>query len=710
MRAPSPLAATVARALPAALACLLALAPGTATALEYSNVIAVEDEDGVYQMYENGLINEEERDRLLDLLRSPVDLNAADRDELYELPGLTYGVADAILKHRKKHGDFAQPEDVLDVPGFPDELWEQIMPFVEAGRGVALLKGVSGRARLRGNGIHTFNPGDTPDAGSGASDPHPGFAQQTDLKILERYNLGWTFLLQDQLAPVAFYPGAGTEPGYFVSDGTTYVPGLQSFRAYATARAGHFDVIGGFYRVGFGQGLVFNSTTKTQPWGWLRDQQLYENYQGAGFRMPRGQRGLAVTAKAVDLGGDLTLDAAGFVSFSDDDAYQYDFGHYTSDPAKPDDPPEFSSYALYEGGYGTDNRMAYQTLPRIYHELLGGGAVRLNVGSRHHVGVAGYGARILWRPEGDFAFSQSAPYPEDRTTYGAFGASFETGYDLWTLTGEVALMDNLGSAAYLSSLLELDRVALRTSLRSYSLAFDNPHSRGRADLDEYRGDRDRDERGGEVLAVVKLPWKVRLSGSADVWQRPSLDVWNGEFTFRTDWDPRRWLNLAAWLYLKDKDLTRGGRGQSYDGTDPEDPPAGMRWYWAVQAGSTPLEGLSFSANYKRALQDTTAYPDAFEPSQTFWARAAWRFLPGWGVAARVKYYDEDTLDDSRGSRYWEVYGELEAALWRSVSAKVRYTWQHGNRVVYDTDESGHVTTYADLPSFHHVKGMVEVRF
>ena len=701
--------AFVVRALAGIAGALVALLPGSLGAIEYSNPVVVEDEDGIYQMYENGLLNEEERDRLLDLYRDRIDLNAADRDELYELPGMTYAVADRVLKYRRQHGDFAQVEDLLEVPDFPDELWEQVMPFVEARRAGGWLKGVTGRARLRANAIDTVNPGSAPDTEANPGDPRPGFAQQTDLRILDRYGLGWTLLLQDHLAPVAFYPAVGDTPGYFVSDGTTYVPGLQSFRAYGTARAGHFDVIGGFYRVGFGLGLTFDSTTKVQPWGWIRDQQLYEQYEGAGFRMSRGQRGLAVTAKALDVGDDLTLDAAAFASFSDDDAYQYDFGHYVSDPKKPAEPAEFASYPLYEGEYGDDNRLAYQTLPRIYHELLGGGAVRLNAGTRHHVGLTGYGSHILWRNDGDFVFSESAPYPEGRTTWGAFGANFETGVDLWTLLGEAALMDNLSSAVYLTSLLEFAHVNVRTSVRNYSEQFDNPHSRGHADLDEYLGDRDRDERGAEVLIIGKLPWKVRVTGAADVWQRPTLDVWNGEFSLRTDWKPWRWLNLAAWLYLKDKDLSRGGRGQAYDaGTD--EAPAGMRWDWAVQLGSTPLEGLSFMAYYKRTLKDATAYPTAFEPSQMFWVRGAWRFLPGWAVAARVKYYDEDTLDDARGSRYWEVYGEVEAALWRMVSAKVRYTYQRGNRVVLDEDENGHVTTYSDLPSFHHVKGVLEVRF
>jgi len=695
----------------------LLLPPSRAGAVEYSDPIVVDDDDGIYQAYENGLLTETERDRLIDLMRERVDLNRADRDELYELPGMSYVWADRILKYRKQHGDFALPEDVLEVPGLPDEVWEQMASFVDAGKGWGWLKNVRGRVRLRGNGIDTYNSGDPAGTEANPSDPRPAFAQQADFTLFDSYTLGWTLLQDEHLAPVRFEPWSGTTPGYFVTDGTTYVPGLSSFKAYGTGRWGKFDAIAGHYRAGFGQGLTFDTTGKIQPWGWTRDQTVYEAYNGVGFSMARGQRGAAITAHGLDVGDDLTLDAAAFFSFSDDSAYQYDFGGYGVDPKHPD---EFGSYCLYRGFMDSDcretgasarsqNKLSYQTLPRVFHEVLGGGALRLQWGERHYVGVAGYGSSVLWRFDGPFQFSDSASYPEDRQTWGVFGAHFGTGAGVWSLFGEAALTDRMSPAVYVRSLLELDRVDVDLSVRDYETGFDNPHGRGKADEDEYLGNRARDERGARVLVTGKLPWKVRVSGALDVWQRPSLALWNGEIYARVDWNPWRLLGVAAWLTLKDKDLGRGGRAESYD-VNGDDPGHGLKWDWTVQLTSQPLDGLVFTAYYKRTLKDTSTYDDAFEPTQSFWVRGAYRFLSDYRVAARVKFYDEDTLDAGRGDRYWEVYGEAEARLWRSVYAKLRYTWQRGSRVVVDTDESGHEISTADLPSFHQVKGVLEVRF
>ncbi len=688
---------------------MLAGLPDPACAFEYPDPIVVDDEDGVHQAYENGLLTEFERDRLIDLLRERVDLNRADRDELYELPGMTYVWADRILKHRKKHGDFARPEDVLEVPDFPDEVWEQMAAFVDAGKGWGWLKNVRGRLRLRGNAIDTYNAGDAAGVEVNSDDPLPAFVQQADFTLVDDYSLGWTLLLEEHLAPVRFEPWQGSQPGYFVSDGPTYVPGLSNFKAYGTGRWGKFDVIAGHYRAGFGQGLTFDTTGKIQPWGWQRDQTVYESYNGVGFSLSKGQRGAAVTARGLEVGDDLALDVAAFISYSDDSAYQYDFGHFEADAGHPDEPPEFSSYAVYQGSPDDANKLSYQTLPRVYHEMLGGGALRLQWGERHHVGVAGYGSRVMWRHGDDFAFSESAPFPEDRQTWGVFGAHFGTGHGLWSMFGEAALTDELAPALYARSLFEFDRVDLDLSAREYASGFDNPHSRGKADEDEHLGNRDRDERGARVLVTAKLPGKVRLSGALDVWQRPSLGLWNGEVYARVGWTPWRWLGLAAWLTLKDKDLTSGGRDESYD-TPSSGVARGLKWDWTVQASSQPLEGLLFTAYYKRTLKDDSAYDDAFEPTQSFWVRGAYRFLGDYRVAARLKFYDEDTLDAGRGDRYWEVYGEAEARLWKSVYAKARYTWQRGSRVVIDADESGREISTADLPSFHQIKGMLELKF
>jgi competence ComEA-like helix-hairpin-helix protein len=46
-----------------------------------------------------------------------LDLNTATADELHELPGIGWALAQRIVRYREEHGAYSSPEDLLDVPG-----------------------------------------------------------------------------------------------------------------------------------------------------------------------------------------------------------------------------------------------------------------------------------------------------------------------------------------------------------------------------------------------------------------------------------------------------------------------------------------------------------------------------------------------------------------------------------------------------------------
>ena len=92
--------------------------------------------------YVDGEITNEEYETLRDLFNNPVNLNTADRNELYNLPEIDYDLADRIIEYRKKYGLFENKEEVKKVPGITPEIYEQISPFIEVrekriGRGCA---------------------------------------------------------------------------------------------------------------------------------------------------------------------------------------------------------------------------------------------------------------------------------------------------------------------------------------------------------------------------------------------------------------------------------------------------------------------------------------------------------------------------------------------------------------------------------------------
>ena len=111
---------------------VLGLAAPRARAADYSVEIVIDDEDDINQMYFDGEITEEERDRLLTLFLSKVDLNRASREELYELPGFTWRLADRVLERRTLPGGIRRVEEIADVEGMSPGIMDQARPFLTA--------------------------------------------------------------------------------------------------------------------------------------------------------------------------------------------------------------------------------------------------------------------------------------------------------------------------------------------------------------------------------------------------------------------------------------------------------------------------------------------------------------------------------------------------------------------------------------------------
>ncbi|MBA7681416.1 hypothetical protein ES703_89754 [subsurface metagenome] len=81
--------------------------------------------------YVDGEITNEDYETLRDLFDNKVNLNTADRDELYNLPEIGYNLADRIIEYRKKYGLFKSKEEIKKIPGITLEIYEQMEPFIE---------------------------------------------------------------------------------------------------------------------------------------------------------------------------------------------------------------------------------------------------------------------------------------------------------------------------------------------------------------------------------------------------------------------------------------------------------------------------------------------------------------------------------------------------------------------------------------------------
>lgn len=77
---------------------------------------------------------DEEADDLLDALErlqsQPIDVNTADADALAAVPGLSPRLAEAIVRHRRRHGAFTTLQELRTVEGLPEEALEVALPFL----------------------------------------------------------------------------------------------------------------------------------------------------------------------------------------------------------------------------------------------------------------------------------------------------------------------------------------------------------------------------------------------------------------------------------------------------------------------------------------------------------------------------------------------------------------------------------------------------
>ena len=61
------------------------------------------------------------------------DLNKADKIELDALPGIGPALAQRIIEYREEHGAFSSPEDLKNVKGIGDALFEKLRDRVTVG-------------------------------------------------------------------------------------------------------------------------------------------------------------------------------------------------------------------------------------------------------------------------------------------------------------------------------------------------------------------------------------------------------------------------------------------------------------------------------------------------------------------------------------------------------------------------------------------------
>lgn len=698
-----------------------------ANAETYDVPILIDTDQDIWDLEANGEITSEERDRLLALYDAPVDINKANRDALYELPNVTYSMVDAILKRRAELGRFPDVYALSAVEGLPQEIYMQILPFVQA-PAPRVVDAPGKPFQFRGH------------AESGVADivgvdGGPTMYAQTEFVLDEYATVGWIGFLEDTPGNLGYVstPGGENTSPYFVADPVALrFDALTKLYAYTEQDIGKgmtLSALAGSYVIGFGERLNLDTTQRSvRPYGWYADDIIVSRPQSGDYSIRNGLFGGVVTLAGVPVAESLKFDVTAFASYQQIKAYQYDFNITSIDE---DGFREFDSPTVYFNSgdaaalgptsCSSEGRChTFATFPDAYKELIVGGNTTLFVGNRSQFGLTGFYAKNTFTVGDDrvvFAPSARNPIRRDYFVLGADGAFGMGPVDVFA---ELSFMDNGGFAGVVRALLDFEQVFIELTGRYFDEKYDNPRTRARAQPDEFLGSRTRDEAGGRFKIIYTPVRWINLQSYVDIWTRPLAKTTNLEYQFQASWEIHKGWRLSSAFNLRDKDITQGGRDQSYDqgftydfsfvdlvaaddfsNTLVSGGGRGTLLNWRGRLSVTAIPLTTLVATYRVQWRDigTAGFENSFEKSFMASLLATVRPIRGLKLSARFRVSDDDFDHIERGEALWDLYGQIATSPVSWLDLQFRY------------DYRDYFDERADpRPSEHLVRAKVEARW
>jgi hypothetical protein len=659
-----------------------------AAATPYETFVDVDDQSDLEDLLAAGDLTQDTFDELLDLLQNGVDLNTADRATLYALPNLTYQDVDAIMAFRdKQNGVIRDPAALVTAGVLSEEKLLAISAFLVLGEREDTLN-VRGWLRA----MTRWSPDD-----SGV----PPLALRGRFALGRHLQAGFAAVLtRQEIGSPVYDPNRDA----LIADGPGYrvhVPKI--FVKYEDDEA---TLIGGTFRAGFGQRLVFDNTNHYTPNGLYSDDELFYSqdlvaecrqsqgelaaspcsgaaggvYVTPDWRWRDGLFGVGAGMKKLELGAGW-LQGYVWASASQRNIYQYELvdrgkcadPHADSDPdcAAPD------VYVRQDNLLSPSPRWSFETLPDVFQERLAGANVTYFSDRRNSLGVTAYGADEINLVDGiDLDTQEWSRTPTGRR-YGAVGGNFSVGKQAFDVFGELAYsFDRMpapdgivvqgpqqgggGPAAILRTTWTQSHEELEGSLRYYSIDYANPYAHPISQPDEFDGQRARDETGARVR-YYKTDKQFGLRALVDVWApvsslrsdsplgriQPELDSY-----VRGDMKTSDQLRLGLWLRFQDKDLLAGGHDQCFSVSTAEDengepiPCSGRQLTTIARARVTPDKVTAVEVLLEHQLVDDNQHSKtSFRQDVAAWVIAHYRPTPRLQLRGRVRWLDE-AIDDN----------------------------------------------------------------
>ena len=671
-------------------ACLLALTPLTASAVQYEIFIDIETEEDLYDLLTTEQISESSFDALLLLHQTRVEINRASRERLYLLPNLDYGQVDRILAYRSEAGAIHGLGDLVAAGVLGAELLRSLRPFVNVQAPNVPKSQTHAFVRVQGrwSGRYDRLP--------------PALAVQARIKTLRNLDLGVAgALTRNGLRHVRWDPARralSAEPERARFD----VPKL-----YVEWEDEKWEVVGGTYRIGFGQRLTFDVTDQITPNGFFGDYELRrDNALGLRCRRAPGElpespcpsdrvarvtpdyewtnrlAGVAVGLKDVSVGrGWLQVYAWGSYQVHRIPQIEVVDTASCDDPQRDEDPACRAPPVYVRAGNPSEpaSTATFATLPAMYAEGLAGANASYFWNDRTHVGLTGYGSVPRWLVEGAaLGFQEFARKPFGGP-FGAIGMDAAFGFGPQDFFVEVARSFDAqvggggGYGVIVRSVTTLPTTEVDVSTRYYGPRYANPYARPISAPDELDGLRARDEAGLRLRTSSQLGRRVGLRTVADGWRQLSSGTFNSLFFARADLQIASSWSWALWAEYRNS--------------------AGQRLVLATQLAYEPVQRFTVSGQLQHRWGSGKLRSLRLQQDIAAILTLIVRPIDILRVRLRVRYDFEDISDNHRLPQSVWAYFDAGLAVRERDRLRVRYDF----RMFLDRRES----TLTRVPNPEH---------
>lgn len=675
----------------------------SAQAAIYENSIEAEDEDDIQELEQRGDISEDTADTLLELMREGVDLNSANREQLYDLPGLTYADVDALLEYRKAKGRIDDPTELVGAGAITAEQLLQISPFIRIDAAKPILP-ISGKFRAQTRFTTTDNV------------PPPALLTAR-LKGPENLSAGFLAFTTRRRAATPTYDPVTDE---LQSTGFTYQPWLA--RIFAQWKPGNARLIVGTFTIGFAERLTLDNTRRVTPRGlYLVDDFRRVNtltstcklsssgfladptsgcdqadgkslYITPDYKWRDSFRGVAGSIEDLKVGDQGSVSMYGFLSYQQRSIYQYELydRRFCDDPR--DNTNDFcKAPSVYLPDQTT--RLVYSTLGNAFDELTGGGHVTFKPMYRITLGATGYAAMPFFKQSPlQLDFQEYSRYP----TGGPFGAvgldahgSFN-GFNFFiegahNFDGRFGDQSKGGWGVEQRTTYSTRKHEFELSLRLYDPGFGTPYARPIASPDLLEGQRARNEAGlrFRYMGHLSKDWEVRLRVNA--WTNPwqvAGDMPPGVFNVyalgRVDFVGWSFFQPGIWIDARNKNVARSEHGGCSSETVilTDGAPytcSGDMYKFAARMEFMPYNKLiSGTVQGAFTLKDDLRYKDRFRNDLQFWVELRSRPVDWLQLRVRTRYLNQDIDDPAYLETSSWSYAEVAFALANWMRIGVRY--------------------------------------